>query len=84
MSLAIGDGGNDVPMILSAHVGVGIAGNEGMQVCFHVKRDLFCVKKDLAYVTRDLFEIWNSWVHVGVGVAGNEGMLVCYARSLLI
>ena len=32
-SLAIGDGGNDVPMILSAHVGVGIVGNEGMQVC---------------------------------------------------
>ena len=31
VSLAIGDGGNDVPMILSAHVGVGIAGNEGMQ-----------------------------------------------------
>ena len=31
VSLAIGDGGNDVPMILSAHVGVGIMGNEGMQ-----------------------------------------------------
>ena len=31
VSLAIGDGGNDVPMILSAHVGVGIEGNEGMQ-----------------------------------------------------
>lgn len=31
VSLAIGDGGNDVPMILSADVGVGIAGNEGMQ-----------------------------------------------------
>jgi P-type E1-E2 ATPase len=31
VSLAVGDGGNDVPMILSAHVGVGIAGNEGMQ-----------------------------------------------------
>ena len=31
VSLAIGDGGNDVPMIMSAHVGVGITGNEGMQ-----------------------------------------------------
>ena len=31
VSLAIGDGGNDVPMIMSAHVGVGIIGNEGMQ-----------------------------------------------------
>jgi magnesium-transporting ATPase (P-type) len=32
VSLAIGDGGNDVPMIKTAHVGVGIMGNEGMQV----------------------------------------------------
>ena len=27
-----GDGANDVPMIQEAHVGVGIAGMEGMQV----------------------------------------------------
>ena len=31
ITLAIGDGANDVPMILEAHVGVGISGNEGMQ-----------------------------------------------------
>jgi len=31
MTLSIGDGANDVPMILEAHVGVGISGNEGMQ-----------------------------------------------------
>ena len=30
--LSIGDGANDVPMIQAAHVGVGIAGVEGMQV----------------------------------------------------
>jgi phospholipid-transporting ATPase len=30
-TLAIGDGANDVAMILKAHVGVGIAGHEGMQ-----------------------------------------------------
>lgn len=30
-TLAIGDGANDVSMILSANVGVGIVGNEGMQ-----------------------------------------------------
>ena len=29
--LAIGDGANDVPMIMEAHVGVGISGNEGLQ-----------------------------------------------------
>ena len=28
-TLAIGDGVNDVPMIKTAHVGVGINGNEG-------------------------------------------------------
>lgn len=30
-SLAIGDGANDVAMIMKADVGVGIAGREGMQ-----------------------------------------------------
>jgi len=30
-TLAIGDGGNDVSMIQSAHVGVGISGQEGLQ-----------------------------------------------------
>lgn len=28
----IGDGANDVPMIQTAHIGVGISGQEGMQV----------------------------------------------------
>ena len=32
-TLAIGDGANDVPMIQTAHVGVGITGAEGVQVC---------------------------------------------------
>lgn len=31
ITLSIGDGANDVPMINEAHVGVGIAGREGMQ-----------------------------------------------------
>ena len=31
MTLAIGDGGNDVAMIQEAHVGVGISGKEGLQ-----------------------------------------------------
>ena len=30
-TLAIGDGANDVGMIMEAHIGVGIAGHEGMQ-----------------------------------------------------
>uniref|UniRef100_A0A0K0DPW0 PhoLip_ATPase_C domain-containing protein n=1 Tax=Angiostrongylus cantonensis TaxID=6313 RepID=A0A0K0DPW0_ANGCA len=32
--LAIGDGANDVPMIQSAHVGIGVTGKEGMQVSY--------------------------------------------------
>lgn len=30
-TLAIGDGANDVPMIIAAHVGIGISGQEGAQ-----------------------------------------------------
>ena len=32
MTLSIGDGANDVSMIQTANVGVGISGREGMQV----------------------------------------------------
>ncbi len=31
ITLAIGDGANDVSMIQAAHVGVGISGREGLQ-----------------------------------------------------
>jgi hypothetical protein len=31
ITLAIGDGANDVTMIQEAHIGIGISGNEGMQ-----------------------------------------------------
>ena len=31
ITLAIGDGANDVSMILEAHIGVGIRGKEGTQ-----------------------------------------------------
>ena len=32
MTLAVGDGANDVSMIQVANIGVGVAGREGMQV----------------------------------------------------
>jgi len=32
VTLAVGDGANDVSMIKTAHIGVGISGQEGMQV----------------------------------------------------
>lgn len=31
ITLSIGDGANDVSMILEAHIGVGLYGNEGMR-----------------------------------------------------
>ncbi len=31
ITLAIGDGANDVAMLMKAHIGIGIAGKEGMQ-----------------------------------------------------
>eukprot|EP00817_Percolomonadidae_sp_ATCC50343_P003484 CAMPEP_0117426612 /NCGR_PEP_ID=MMETSP0758-20121206/6673_1 /TAXON_ID=63605 /ORGANISM="Percolomonas cosmopolitus, Strain AE-1 (ATCC 50343)" /LENGTH=754 /DNA_ID=CAMNT_0005211849 /DNA_START=421 /DNA_END=2682 /DNA_ORIENTATION=+ len=33
ITLSIGDGANDVPMIQAAHVGIGISGEEGLQAC---------------------------------------------------
>lgn len=30
LTLAIGDGANDVPMIMAANIGIGLYGNEGM------------------------------------------------------
>jgi len=34
ITMAIGDGANDVSMIMEAHLGVGIFGKEGTQVKF--------------------------------------------------
>ena len=57
MTAAIGDGANDVPMILAAHVGIGVRGSE----CVHAveeKLKQFSVKKRYAkesFVTRSDF-----------------------------
>lgn len=40
ITLSIGDGANDVPMILEAHIGVGIQGKEGTQA---VRSSDFCI-----------------------------------------
>ena len=37
ITLSIGDGANDVPMIMEAHIGVGIIGKEGSQVRIIIK-----------------------------------------------
>ncbi|GAM21496.1 hypothetical protein SAMD00019534_046710 [Acytostelium subglobosum LB1] len=58
ITLAIGDGANDVPMIQKAHVGVGISGREGMQAVlasdfaianFHMLKRLLLVHGNRSY-----------------------------------
>ncbi|RNF26405.1 putative phospholipid-translocating P-type ATPase (flippase) [Trypanosoma conorhini] len=59
MTLAVGDGGNDVAMLQEAHVGVGIVGKEGQQAsraadfsinCFSDLRALVFVHGQQAYI----------------------------------
>ena len=48
ITLAIGDGANDVDMIQAAHVGIGISGQEGLQAClasdYAIAQVLFDIK----------------------------------------
>nr|CCC91063.1 putative phospholipid-translocating P-type ATPase (flippase) [Trypanosoma congolense IL3000] len=69
LTLAVGDGGNDVAMIQEAHVGVGISGKEGRQAVrasdfsisrFSDLRSLLFVHGQLAY-TRTAFVIKYSF-----------------------
>ncbi|KAJ2992991.1 hypothetical protein HDV02_002716 [Globomyces sp. JEL0801] len=71
VTLAIGDGANDVSMIQAAHVGVGISGQEGLQAArsadfaiaqFRFLRKLLLVHGGWAYsrVSKTLFETWSS------------------------
>eukprot|EP00744_Colponema_vietnamica_P002392 GILI01003764.1.p1 GENE.GILI01003764.1~~GILI01003764.1.p1 ORF type:complete len:1770 (+),score=522.85 GILI01003764.1:205-5310(+) len=56
ITLAIGDGGNDVSMIQEAHVGIGISGNEGMQA---VQASDYAIAQ-FRYLTRLLF-VHGRW-----------------------
>jgi len=83
VSLAIGDGGNDVPMILSAHVGVGIEGNEGMQAARssdYAVGEFQKLKKLLAFcLPQVVFAIYNlfsgSTIH-------NEVIILLFNMSM--
>ena len=46
VTLSIGDGANDVSMIKTAHIGVGISGQEGMQVIYNIITADYLAKKN--------------------------------------
>ena len=65
-TLAIGDGANDAPMIRMAHIGVGVAGKEGLHACNSaditvpafkfLKRILFCYGRQNHIRNQEMFE----------------------------
>ena len=61
VTLAIGDGGNDVSMIQAANVGVGISGKEGLQASrsadFSIAQFKFLVKLILVHVSWSLHRL---------------------------
>ena len=72
-TLAIGDGANDVSMILKAHVGVGIAGKEGLQAArsadfaigqFRFLKSLLFVHGREGYRRNSLLILYNFFKNV--------------------
>jgi len=70
LTLAIGDGGNDISMIQAAHVGVGISGLEGLQAArvadysiaqFRFLQRLLLVHGHWSYVRTSKFILWTFW-----------------------
>lgn len=70
LTLAIGDGANDIAMIQAAHVGVGISGREGMQAArvadysiaqFSFLQRLLLVHGRWNYVRTAKFVLWTFW-----------------------
>ncbi|KAF2763873.1 phospholipid-translocating P-type ATPase [Teratosphaeria nubilosa] len=70
LTLAIGDGANDIAMIQSAHVGVAISGKEGLQAArvadysiaqFRFLQRLLLVHGRWNYVRTAKFVLWTFW-----------------------
>lgn len=70
LTLAIGDGANDLAMIAEAHVGVGISGREGLQAArvgdyaisqFRFLQRLLLVHGRWNYVRTAKFVLWTFW-----------------------
>uniref|UniRef100_A0A1I7TTG5 Phospholipid-transporting ATPase n=1 Tax=Caenorhabditis tropicalis TaxID=1561998 RepID=A0A1I7TTG5_9PELO len=65
--LAIGDGANDVPMIQAAHVGIGIAGKEGLQAAmacdFAIARFKFLSRLLLVHGHWNYYRLANTFLY---------------------
>jgi magnesium-transporting ATPase (P-type) len=62
ITLAIGDGGNDVNMIQKAHIGVGIVGKYVLFGCCILSSNVFSKGNDqLYFICFDLD--WMIWFH---------------------
>jgi len=70
LTLAIGDGANDIAMIQASHVGVGISGKEGLQAArvadysiaqFRFLQRLLLVHGRWNYVRTAKFVLWTFW-----------------------
>lgn len=70
LTLAIGDGANDIAMITTSHVGIGISGKEGLQAArvadfsisqFRFLQRLLLVHGRWTYVRTAKFILWTYW-----------------------
>lgn len=70
LTLAIGDGANDLAMINAAHVGIGISGKEGLQAArvadfsiaqFRFLQRLLLVHGRWSYIRTAKFILWTYW-----------------------
>lgn len=74
-TLAIGDGANDCPMIKSANIGIGIAGNEGL----HASNSSDFSLPEFKYLRRLLF-VHGHYTHL----RNNELIEYCIYKNLIL
>uniref|UniRef100_A0A8C9VRX0 Phospholipid-transporting ATPase n=1 Tax=Scleropages formosus TaxID=113540 RepID=A0A8C9VRX0_SCLFO len=75
ITLAIGDGANDVGMIQTAHVGVGISGNEGMQATNSSDYSI----AQFSYLEK-LLLVHGSWSYTRV----TKCILYCFYKNVVL
>uniref|UniRef100_A0A6Q2WXL2 Phospholipid-transporting ATPase n=1 Tax=Esox lucius TaxID=8010 RepID=A0A6Q2WXL2_ESOLU len=75
ITLAIGDGANDVGMIQTAHVGIGISGNEGLQAANSSDYSIAQFK-----YLRNLLLVHGSWNYNRV----SKCILYCFYKNIVL